>query len=115
MTFTVIVTRNVESRVRGFLASCLLELASGVYTAPVMSPAVRERVWAVLVKWKVGARGDSAVMTWAEPGEPCGQAVRTLGEPVLQLFDADGIVLARRPLSDEEARSLAIELEEVPF
>ena len=33
----VIVTRDVADRFRGFLASCMLEIAPGVYTAPRMS------------------------------------------------------------------------------
>ena len=45
MPMTVIVTRNVEDRYRGFLASCMLEIAPGVYTGPRMTPGVRDRVW----------------------------------------------------------------------
>ena len=41
---TVVVTRNVPGRYRGFLASCMLEVAPGVYTNPGMTRAVRERV-----------------------------------------------------------------------
>ena len=34
---TVVVTVNVESRYRGFLASVMLEIAPGVYTGPRMT------------------------------------------------------------------------------
>ena len=44
MPMTVLVTRNAPMRYRGFLASCMLELAAGVYTSPRMTRAVRERV-----------------------------------------------------------------------
>ena len=44
MPMTVIVTRNVEPRYRGFLASAMLEIAPGVYVAPDLSSGVRERV-----------------------------------------------------------------------
>ena len=44
MSMTIVVTRNVEARVRGFLASTMLEIASGVYTAPTLTPAVRDRI-----------------------------------------------------------------------
>ena len=44
MSMTVVVTRNVAPRFRGFLASVMLEIAPGVYTAPEMSKGVRERV-----------------------------------------------------------------------
>ena len=51
MPMTVVVTRNVAPRYRGFLASVMLEIAPGVYTSPRMSRAVRERVWEVLTGW----------------------------------------------------------------
>jgi CRISPR-associated protein Cas2 len=115
MSMTVIVTRNVEERVRGFLASCALEIASGVYTAPRLPAGVRERIWDVLVKWGVGGRGDSATMTWSDSAAPGGQAVRTLGEPSRELVEADSLVLARRPLTHQEHGSLTTMLEEPPF
>jgi CRISPR-associated protein Cas2 len=115
MTMTIVVTRNVESRVRGFLASTMLEVASGVYTAPTMTAAVRDRVWAVLEKWAVGTRDDGAVMTWPEAQAPGGQIVRVLGEPPLELHETPSVVLARRPLSEDELRSLKIMLEAPPF
>ena len=48
---TVVVTRDVAPRFRGFLASCMLEIGPGVYTAPRMNAGVRERVWAVMQEW----------------------------------------------------------------
>lgn len=115
MPMTIVVTRNAEGRVRGFLASTMLEIASGVYTAPNMTPAVRERIWAVLEKWKVGEHDDGAVMTWPDAQAPGGQVIRVLGEAPLDLCDTPSVVLARRPLSEDEARSLKIMLDEPPF
>jgi CRISPR-associated endoribonuclease Cas2 subtype I-E len=51
---TVIVTRDVVARFRGFLASCMLEIGLGVYTAPRMNAAVRTRVWSVLCEKEKG-------------------------------------------------------------
>ena len=34
MPMTVVVTRDVEARYRGFLASAMLEIAPGVYVSP---------------------------------------------------------------------------------
>jgi len=48
MAMTVIVTRDVAPRFAGFLTSCMLEIAPGVFTGPRMTNSVRERVWAVL-------------------------------------------------------------------
>ena len=51
MPLTMVVTRNVEARYRGFLTSLMLEVAPGVYVAPDMTKAVRTRVWYVLKDW----------------------------------------------------------------
>ena len=72
MPMTVIVTRNVEDRYRGFLASCMLEIAPGVYTGPRMTSGVRERIWRVLSEWHGILRQGAIVMTWSEPAAPGG-------------------------------------------
>ena len=96
MSMTVLVTRNVSERIRGFVASSMLELAPGVYSAPRISPAVRERIWSVLQDWFLVERDASIVMVWAEQGLPGGQAVQTLGSPPVELVEVDGLILARR-------------------
>lgn len=96
MSMTVVVTRNVAHRIRGFLASSMLELAPGVYSAPRLSPAVRERIWTVLTDWFAAEREASIVMVWVDPAMPGGQNVRTLGLPPVELVELDGIVLTRR-------------------
>ncbi len=115
MAMTTVVTRNAEGRVRGFLASTMLEIAPGVYTSPNMTSAVRDRVWAVLEKWTVGTRDDGAIMTWPDVAAPGGQQIRVLGDAPIDLAETPGIVLARRPLSEDEIRSLTIEVEALPF
>ena len=97
---TVIVTRNVEDRYRGFLASCMLEIAPGVYTGPRMTSGIRERVWRVLVEWHSTLRQGAIVMTWSEPASPGGQGIRLLGEPPRHLHDSDGIMLVCRTLQN---------------
>ncbi|MHB1777996.1 MAG: type I-E CRISPR-associated endoribonuclease Cas2e [Acidimicrobiales bacterium] len=106
MSMTVIVTRDVEDRYRGFLGSCTLELAPGVYTSPRMSRAVRERIWSVLGDWFGTLGRGSIVMTWAEPSLPGGQAVAALGLPVKEIASVDGVLLARREMTDKQTRSL---------
>ncbi len=96
MSMTVVVTRNVSDRVRGFLASSMLELAPGVYSAPKFSPAVRDRIWEVLVEWFSAEEKASIIMLWREPSLPGGQAVRVLGLPPIDLVMVDGILLSRR-------------------
>lgn len=96
MSMTLVVTRNVSSRVRGFLASSLLELAPGVYSAPHISPAVRERVWAILNDWFHQETDASVVMVWADNTAACGQSVRTLGVPPIAVVSVDGLLTACR-------------------
>lgn len=96
---TVVVTRNVSGRIRGFLASSMLELAPGVYSGAHLSRAVRERIWEVLVDWFSFEEDASIVMVWRDPEMPGGQSVRVLGLPPVTLTEVDGIVLAKRETS----------------
>ena len=93
---TVIVTRDVAPRIRGFLASCMIEIAPGVYTSPRLSVAVRERIWAVIAEWFEELGGRCIVMTWQDTRAPSGQTVRVVGEPPVELVDHDGVILSRR-------------------
>ena len=96
MSMTVVVTRNVSDRVRGFLASSLLELAPGVYSAPRITPAVRERIWRVVRDWFPNEKDASVVMLWADTSMPGGQAAATLGLPPVTLVEIDGMLATRR-------------------
>ncbi len=110
---TVVVTRNVPERFRGFLASAMCEVTVGVYTSPRMTRAVRDRVWAVMDEWFAAtANPDQAVvMTWPDPKAPGGQAFRTLGIPKVDLCEHDGMVLVRCELTAETRRSLTTHAE----
>nr|WP_294548537.1 type I-E CRISPR-associated endoribonuclease Cas2e [uncultured Rhodopila sp.] len=98
MPMTVVVTRDVEDRYRGFLSSVMLELAPGVYTGPRLSRAVRERVWRVLSDWHCELQRGAIVMTWRETTAPGGQGVLVLGETRRILADVDGVLLVKREL-----------------
>ena len=101
-SMTVVVTRNVSDRVRGFLASSMLELAPGVYSGARLSPAVRDRIWKVLDEWFPMETEASIVMLWDDHQAPGGQAVRVLGVPPVDLVEVDGLILARRPARRRE-------------
>lgn len=93
---TVVVTRNVPDRYRGFLASCMLEIGPGVYTSPTMTEGVRERVWTVLLEWSETLPEDGGLLiTWRDRKEPSGQAIRAIGWPRSDISERDGIWLAR--------------------
>jgi CRISPR-associated protein Cas2 len=62
MPMTVVVTRDVADRYRGFLASIMPEIALGVFVSPELSRGVRERLWEVLSGWWDGVPGGSVVL-----------------------------------------------------
>jgi CRISPR-associated protein Cas2 len=94
MPMTVVVTRDVAQRFRGFLSSCMLEIAPGVYTQPTMSSAVRERVWRILEEWHA-TLGGTIVMTWAAPQTPSRMGILVLGEPPKDIVEYDGFFLCQ--------------------
>lgn len=96
MSMTVVVTRDVESRYRGFLHSVMLEIAPGVYTSPRMTKAVRERVWEVLSGWHDHLKQGAIIMTWLDTEAAGGQGLLYLGEPARELVEVDSMVLVRR-------------------
>ena len=100
----LVVTRNVPDRYRGFLASCMLEVAPGIYTSPDMTLAVRERVWAVCTEWAAILPDNAGVlMAWRDKHQPSGQAIRSLGWPRKELVEHDGIWLDRSQREQEPA------------
>lgn len=125
MSMTVVATRNVSGRFRGFLASIMCEIGPGVYTAPRMNAGVRDRVWHVLESWWSLGADASIVMTWADSNLPGGQAVRLLGSGPgdspdrgsarRELVDHDGIYLVRTPLNANELAKLGVPDPDVPF
>ena len=106
---TVIVTRDVADRFRGFLSSCMLEIAPGVYTAPRMTKSVRDRVWTVVNDWWRDLPGGSVVMTWHDTSQVGGQGVETLGVPPIALYDLNGLILSRHPPESPNGSSLKSE------
>src|ERR1700730_3370548 len=81
MPMTVIVTRDVPMRTRGFLASIAPEPAPGFYTAAHMTKGVRERVWSVVSDWHAATGEGSIVMVWRDDAAPGGLGLATLGAP----------------------------------
>jgi CRISPR-associated protein Cas2 len=96
MPMTVVVTRDVERRYRGFLSSVMLEVAPGVYVAPDLSAGVRSRVWTVLEAWHEALGRGAVVIIWREPQATGALEMRMLGEPPKEIVDADGVLLVKR-------------------
>ena len=98
MPMTVVITRDVEDRYRGFLGSLMLELAPGVYAQPRMSAGVRARVLDVLADWFGRLGRGSIVICWAESAGHGGLDLRTFGEPPKGIVQHDAMLLVRRDL-----------------
>jgi len=96
MPLTVIVTRDVEARYRGFLTSVMLEVSAGVYVAPDMSAGVRNRVWTVLESWWQALGRGAIVLIWRDASATGHLQIATLGEPPKDIVDADGVLLVKR-------------------
>lgn len=109
MSMTLITTRNLPDRHRGFLASCMLELAPGTYIAPRLNQAVRERIWNVLLEWAPLMPPDGGIlMVWRQMNVAAGIGINTIGWPKVELVEIDGIWLARNPLRESDLARLAL-------
>lgn len=96
MPMTMVVTRDVEARYRGFLTSIMLEVAPGVYVAPDLSAGVRQRVWTVLSDWYETLGRGAIVMVWRDTSATGDLGIEMLGEPPKEIVDADGVLLVKR-------------------
>ena len=96
MPMTVVVTRDVPDRYRGFLSSIMPEIGPGVFVSPELSRGVRERLWAVLSSWWDGMPGGSVMLVWKDDSASGRLGLLTLGLPARSLADLDGVLLVRR-------------------
>ena len=101
MPMTLLVTRDVADRYRGFLASVMPEVAPGTYVAAEMTKGVRERVWTVLETWWSSLPGGSIVMVWKDGTTPSGLGLAVLGLPPVHLADLDGLLVVHRLATPE--------------
>jgi CRISPR-associated protein Cas2 len=95
MALTVLITRDVEDRYRGFLASAMLELAPGVYASPNLSAKAREKVWSVVADWHGQLKRGSIVLFYPDRQADGGLSVRHLGTPPREAIKLDGVVLTK--------------------
>ncbi len=100
---TVVTTRNVSYRFRGMLASCMLEISSGVYTSPNMEAGERKRLWGILEQWysELGESG-SIFMIWKDNSVPEGQKILNLGHLPIKIVEHDGLFLSYSPEKEFE-------------
>jgi len=97
---TVVITRDVEDRYRGFLSSVMLEAAPGVYAATNLSARARDKVWSVLSDWHTQLGQGSISMLYADRKADGGLAVQQLGLPPRRPVRIDGVLLMHRVNTD---------------
>lgn len=96
MPLTIVVTRDVQARYRGFLTSVMLEISPGVYVAPNMTAGVRTRVWSVVSDWWENLHQGSLTLVWRDTTATGHLNIETLGAPSKDIVDADGVLLVKR-------------------
>ncbi len=110
---TVAVTRNTPDRFNGFLASCMHDIAPGVYVAPRMKKSVRERVWTVMLDWSELLSSDAGVVLfWKSRTAPSGLGMRFVGWPKKELVEQEGMWLTVRALTAQHDIEELMELED---
>ena len=92
----IVVTRNVETRYRGFLTSLMLEVTADVYIEPDMSPSVRNRIWNVLSDWWMTLGNGSIVLVWRDKSAVSSLRIEILGDSPKEIVDADGVLRVKR-------------------
>jgi len=96
MALTVIVTRDVEDRYRGFLSSALLEVAPATYASPHLTPRARDKIWSVLSDWHAQLGQGSICMVYPDANADGGIRIRSLGTPPRRAVRLDGMLLTLR-------------------
>jgi CRISPR-associated endoribonuclease Cas2 subtype I-E len=85
------------------------EIAPGVYVAPELSKAVRQRIQTVLTDWWGKLPGGSIVMGWKDDSAPGRLGIVTLGLPPASLADVDGMLMVRRAIPPRESKSAELQ------
>jgi CRISPR-associated protein Cas2 len=96
MSLTLIVTRDVAARYRGFLSSVMPEIGPGIYVSTDMTAGVRERVWRVASEWWDAAPGGSIVMAYPDAKAAGRLGILVLGLPPVELAEVNGMRLVFR-------------------
>ena len=93
MSATMIATRDVLPRVRGFLASCFLEVSSGVYFSNQINPKVRQRILDVLMEWYEEKPQGGVVILWPNNEVEGGLEYKVIGQAPRELVNLNGVIV----------------------
>jgi CRISPR-associated protein Cas2 len=96
MSLTVVITRDVEDRYRGLLASAMLEASAGVYFSNGLSARARDKLWGIVSDWHGQLTRGSLTMLFADSSSDGGVSVRSVGLPARRPVRLDGALLMHR-------------------
>lgn len=96
MSLTVVISRDVEDRYRGYLASAMLEASAGVYVSDRLTARARDTLWDTLARWHTQLGRGSLQMLYADAKADGGIGLRSLGTPARQAVRLDGLLLMHR-------------------
>jgi CRISPR-associated protein Cas2 len=95
----VIAVERAPPKVRGYLASWALQIATGVYVANL--PArTRDEIWEYVVRW--ATRETTAVMLWNTMSNEQGLEIRIHGSPRRRVTRVEGLLMSTWIPADEE-------------
>lgn len=106
MALTVLITRDVDDRYRGFLSSAMLEIAPGVYASPHLSARARDKIWGVLSDWHSKLGRGAITLVYPDGKADGGMAVRSLGCPPRVPVLLDGVLLMIRENPNQSPAAL---------
>ena len=96
MNLTIIITRDVQERYRGYLRSAMLEIDAGVFVSAQLNRDVRDRLWKVLKDWFQVLQRGSIVMIWRDKEVSSNIGLRTLGTSRRDIINIHDFLLTRR-------------------
>lgn len=97
----ILVVERASSKIRGFLSSWCLQVATGVYVAN-LPHAIRETIWAQLEEW--APTEMAAVLVWTRGDREQGLRFLQLGTPRRRLVEIEGLVVSLWLDAGEESR-----------
>ena len=97
----ILVVERASPKIRGFLSSWCLQVATGVYVAN-LPHAIREKIWAQLEEW--APTEMAAVLLWTRGDSEQGLRFLQRGTPRRRLVEIEGLVVSSWLEQDEESR-----------
>ena len=86
----ILVVERASPKIRGYLSSWCLQVATGVYVAN-LPHAIRLQVWAQVEEWAPPQM--AAVLVWTRSDNEQGLRFLQLGSPGRRLLEVEGLVV----------------------